>query len=940
MPAADSGARLDGDTALQLISQLHHVVFRTDLDGRVTYCNDAWYTLTGYTVSETLGRISIDLVVPEDRPRFRTLRAAIFAGDREARTTTRILHRDGHTLMVEAMAQPLYAPDGTIAGTFGTLIDISEQRRVTAELRAGEAHFRTLVESGGDFVARFAPDGRLSYISPASAAFIGLPIEEIIGKHVHELPGATELLTVMNDAIDATRRSLTTVHRLLDIDTPQGTVHFDWRLIPEFAPDGSLLGIISSARDVTPLIEAEEALRRRESREQRFERALLALHEIRNELNKADTLESLCRDAVLLGTRHFDFDRLSIWLATESTMIRGTYGIDEHGALRDERHVRLAVSPGSVMGRVLYERERLAFEQDGAIHNHLADRIGAGAHIIAAIWDGEEVSGALSMDNLLTRRPVDDFDGELLELYATTIGHHITQWRAEDARRRGEEQYRHLFNTMSEGFAVHEMLYDESGYPLDYRFLEINPAFEAQTGLRKDDVIGRTVREIIPDIETFWITRYGEVAQTGRSITFMNYSAPLDRHFEVVAFSPEAGKFATLFLDVTERIRSEEERVQLEDQLRQAQKMEAVGRLAGGIAHDFNNLLSPILGYADLLLLDPLLPSAAHEQVTRIRDAAQRAASLTRQMLAFSRKQVLEMRPLDLGAVVGDFVPMLQKLIGEDILLTLSIAPSLWPVEGDTTQLQQILMNLAINARDAMPHGGKLRLSLHNATVQGEPSYVHPGDYVQLTVTDTGVGMDAATQERIFEPFFTTKEVGRGTGLGMSTVYGIVQQHRGGIAVDSQTGVGTTVTVWLPRGAEMPVMEAARLHPALLPAPAQTTILLVEDDDMVRALAEEQLAGRGYHVLTAADGPRALALVRNSAAEITLLVTDVIMPGMNGKELYEALCPLRPGLRVVYISGYSDDILGHQGVLTPGTHFIAKPFTLHSFLRVVEAALG
>ncbi len=817
-PHAQAHPALDATAALQIVEQLQHVIYRTDRDGRIVYCNHAWSALTGFAPEETLGRPALSFVVPDDQAQLAAKRDVMLRGAvASTRHRTRLLHRDGHEVWIEASIQLLRDDAGNLVGTFGTLIDLTEQQHLI------------------------------------------------------------------------------------------------------------------------------ENLHQRDEQERRFQQALLALHEIRNVLSRAEDLDALCRHAVAQGITRLRFDRLSIWLTAGAGEIRGTYGTDETGQVRDERATRLAVSVNSAMGRVLYAREHLVSEEDGAIFNHIGQTLGAGAHIIAAIWDGEEMLGALSMDTFLSRQPVTEYDGELLELYAATIGHHIVQWRTQEALRRGEAEYRRLFNTMTEGVAVHEMLYDEAGGPTDYRFLEINPAFEALTGLQKEHVIGRTVRTVMPDIEQAWIDRYSEVVRTGQSVTFMMFSAPLGRHYEVVAFSPAPGQFATLFLDVSERIYAEENRLQLEEQLRQAQKMEAVGRLAGGIAHDFNNLLSPILGYADLVLLDPTLPPATQEQVTRIRDAAQRAASLTRQMLAFSRKQVLEMRPLALAAVVDDFAPMLQKLIGEDILLAVTCAPDAWYVDGDATQVQQILMNLVINGRDAMPQGGTLLLDVQHVTATAELCRTLPslteGDYVQLSVTDTGVGMDPATRERIFEPFFTTKEVGRGTGLGMSTVYGIVQQHRGAITVESHPGAGTTVRVLLPRGADAPAAEHARPHAALPSAPAQTTLLLVEDDAMVRALAQEQLAGAGYRVLTAANGAEALALCRQTAATITLLVTDVIMPGLNGKELFEQLSITRPALRVVYISGYSDDILGHQGVLTPGTHFIAKPFTLHSFLRVVEGAL-
>jgi len=377
-------------------------------------------------------------------------------------------------------------------------------------------------------------------------------------------------------------------------------------------------------------------------------------------------------------------------------------------------------------------------------------------------------------------------------------------------------------------------------------------------------------------------------------------------------------------------------------QLQQSQKLEAIGQLAGGVAHDFNNLLTAIIGYSDLSLKQISVENPIRSNLEEIKKAAERAASLTRQLLAFSRRQILEPKVLDLNAVVKDMHQMLRRLIGEHIDLTTKPAPGLGRVKADPGQVEQIIMNLVVNARDAMPRGGKVTIETANVTLDEHSTLRHvsvkTGAYVMVAVSDTGNGMDEETQARIFEPFFTTKEQGQGTGLGLSTVYGIVKQSGGNIWVYSELGKGTVFKVYFPqveaavKTIEKPVSEIAAPR-------GSETILLVEDEDVVRRLAREILTQAGYKVLEACGGEEAMRLCQERWEPIDLLLTDVVMPETSGKEIAERLTELRPATHVLFMSGYTDEAIVHHGILDSNVQFIQKPFTALALAKKVREVL-
>jgi len=392
-------------------------------------------------------------------------------------------------------------------------------------------------------------------------------------------------------------------------------------------------------------------------------------------------------------------------------------------------------------------------------------------------------------------------------------------------------------------------------------------------------------------------------------------------------FVPKAlGSVASAVTVGIERKRAEQALRRSEEQLRQAQKMEAVGRLAGGIAHDFNNLLTVITSYGDLLLEDLAPDDSRRDDVDQIRKAAEGAAALTRQLLAFSRQQVLEPKVVDLRAVLAGTEKLLRRLIGADVHLAMPLAPDLGAVKADPGQLEQIIINLAVNARDAMPGGGRLTIEAANMVVEARP-----GRYVMLAVSDTGIGMDEQTKARVFEPFFTTKETGKGTGLGLATVYGIVKQAGGFITVDSEPGRGTTFKVYLPRVDEPVAPAIARPAPAE-PRRGTETVLVAEDAPSVRLVTRQVLERYGYTVLEAPTGDIALRLAAKHHGPIHLLLTDVVMPGLSGRQLAGQLSLLRSEMKVLYVSGYADTV-------EPGAAYLQKPFAPEALARRVRDVL-
>ncbi len=534
---------------------------------------------------------------------------------------------------------------------------------------------------------------------------------------------------------------------------------------------------------------------------------------------------------------------------------------------------------------------------------------------------------------------------------------------AEAALVESERQFRALFNSIDEGFCVIEFLDGPHGPLSDYVHVSANPAYAANAGIA--DVVGQRVREMVPQEAAAWVQIYRQVLLTGEPIRFERELERTSRYLELSAFRvdpPERRQVAVLFQDVTKRRRAEValqalndslerrvadevgERLKTEEALRQAQKMEAVGQLTGGIAHDFNNMLAVVMGSLDLLNRRFVAgDERARRHIDAARDGARRAAQLTQRLLAFSRQQPLRPEAVDANKLVAGMSDLLRHSLGGDVRMETVLAGGLWRTHADPNQLENVVLNLAVNGRDAMAAGGRLTIETANCHLDERYAAEHPGiapgQYVLIAVSDTGTGMPGDVLVKAFDPFFTTKEVGRGTGLGLSQVYGFVRQSGGHVKIYSEVGQGTTVKVYLPR--LVGALQAEAL-PASLPdiplGDQQELVLVVEDEPAVRLLSVEALTELGYGVLEADGGAAALQLI-DAHPQIALLFTDVVMPEMNGRKLADEARKRRPGLKVLFTTGYTRNAVVHNGVLDPGVHLIGKPYTIEDLATRVREVL-
>jgi two-component system cell cycle sensor histidine kinase/response regulator CckA len=860
-----------------------------DGHGRFVDCNPAAIEMLGVEAS-TLKKLAFgDLQEETDRPAAVAGLATLVATGR-LDGDYKLVTPDGRLIWVTLRGVRL-ADDRFLA----FCLDITERKRTEAALRETQSILQAAMDQSQAGIAiADAPTGKLRYVNDAGLLIRGEPRETVVnGVGIDQYIANWQILDLDGTPLPADDVPLTRAIMYGEVNSREFIIRRsptdDRVVLAKAAPIRDAQGKITSAvvvfLDITERRQAEEALR---SSEQRFRRAIqeapfpLLIHAEDGEVIAVNRTWT-----ELTGYTHADIPTIAAWT-------HKAYGPNQQAVIDD-------IS-------VLYGLESRKAEGEYVI------RCSDGTQ---RTWDFSSIG--------LGRLP----DSRRIAL---SMAADVTQ------RKQAETQHQRLSMALEQ--AAEAVVITDAQGAIEY----VNPAFEAVAGYTLAEVVGQNPRILKSGVQgdefyrSLWETINGGRTWRGRLV---NKRKDGKLFTEEATISPvrNAEGLVTSYVAVKRDITSH---LALEAQLLQSQKMEGIGRLAGGIAHDFNNVLSVILSSAEFALeglreVDPI-----RQDVQQIHKAGERAASLTRQLLAFSRKQVLQPVPLDLNQVLGEMEPMLRRIIGEDIDLVRVLPSDLGLAKADHGQIEQVILNLAINARDAMPNGGKLTLETRNVELDSEYAERHlgaaSGPHVMIAVTDSGIGMDERTMERVFEPFFTTKGPGKGSGLGLSTVYGIVKQSGGSIFVYSELGHGTTFKVYLPRDSSLST-PVAKPIPATTQVLGSEIVLLAEDDEAVRNVAKRILVGAGFTVLTAAGGPEALLLCEQHPAEIHLLLTDVVMPGMSGRALAERLTALRPGIRVLFMSGYTDNAIVHQGVLDPGTQFISKPITQGELLRKVRYVL-
>jgi PAS domain S-box-containing protein len=787
-----------------------------------------------------------------------------------------------------------------------------EKLEADSESSAGELEamrlWRTAFESVGDAFCLLDREGKVLDCNAAMTKFFKRPHKDLIGRPCHELVRHGE--RPLEDC--AFRRMLRSRQR----ETTSFSWHDRWLrclIDPILNESGEISGAVHILEDISELKRAEEEARISEERFRiLFEYAPDGYYLNNLEGNfvdgnrAAESITGYGREE-LIGKNFLELDLLS----------------------PDQLSRAGECLAKNVEGLPSGPDEFLLKRKDGT-------RIPVEIRTYPVQRKGETLVLGIARD--ITERKKAE---EELEKYRDHLQDLVESRTAE--LKRSEEKYRlHFENASDVIFSLGP----------DFRLLTMSPSVERILGYAPHEMIGKAVQDLnilvpesleqaLSDIrrvlagEEIRFTVHEFVARDGTRKFGEVSAVPLFREGRAVAVISVAR-------DITERRKAEETLRRTEAMLQQSQKMEAIGRLAGGIAHDFNNLLTVISGYSQLVseILAPDSPISRDMQ--EIMRAADRATVLTRQLLAFSRMQVLKPEVLNLNKVVTDLERMLRRVIGEGVILIAELNPTIGNVEVDPGQIEQVIMNLAVNARDAMPEGGQLiietdNVELDEAFVSRYPE-VRPGSYIMFSMSDSGYGMDEDTRAKIFEPFFTTKDRGKGTGLGLATVYGIVKQSGGHITCDSNPGIGTVFRIYLPR-IEAPARESGKDHEDEETRRGSETILLVEDEEMVREIGRRALSMFGYKVLEASTGEEALRLAKQHADPIQLLLTDIAMPGMSGLDLFHRMAPLHPELKVLFMSGYAPEAIDHHGILKPGTVFIEKPFAPLTLLQLVKKVL-
>jgi PAS domain S-box-containing protein len=880
-------------------------VVAVDHEGNVTEFNSAAERTFGYSRAEIVGKRMATLLIPPSQRELHRAGVSSYRATGQSEYLGRIVERtamraDGSEFPAELSIAPFSVFGGS--GFLGVLRDITERKRAEEALRASEERYRTVVEHANDWIWTLDGNGGFTFMNRQAEAASGYRFEDWKGRSFTPLIHPADLESVVR----VFQKTLAGEPQQYEARVRKA--NGEWLVLSVYtAPvrqGDEVVGTVSFGRDVTE--------------RERIERALRAIVEGTASATGVDFFRSLVRHlASALEVRWALIGELPDPAADK---VR-TLAVWAGEGFGENFEYDLAGAPcQNVVGqgqrcyprdvRALFPADRLVAEMgvESYLGTPLFDATGAALGLLVVMDDKEmsETAGAESV----------------AAVFASRAAAELERKRGEEALRRSEADYRGLVEHAPLG------IYRATA---DGRFLTLNRALVEMLGYESaDEVLGLDIpREVYTDSEQR-VDLVAGFRSDDQAKTEVQWKRKDGSHI-TVQLNMRIVRSATGQIEYLEGLVEDvTERRSIEHQFWQAQRMEAVGRLAGGVAHDFNNILTVIVSTSELLLGDLGTDDPKRKDVEEIRAAAQRATGLTRQLLAFSRRQVLQLRVLSLNGVVEALGKMVRCLIGEDVTLEVKLDSELGAVRADPGQIEQVILNVVVNSRDAMPRGGRLTIETSNVDLDEayvrEHTGVSPGRYVMLAVSDTGVGMDADTRALIFEPFFTTKEPGKGTGLGLATVYGIVKQSRGFVWVYSEPGRGTTFKIYLPR-VDAP-FDAPDMALAVQPSPGgHEVVLLAEDDASVRRVVAEALEKKGYCVLPAPDGQTALDMARAQPGEIQLLITDLIMPGMTGRELAEVIAAERPHIRVLYMSGYTDDTVVRHGVLEAGTPYLQKPFT-------------
>jgi PAS domain S-box-containing protein len=890
-----------------LMHSMHEEILVIDKDFRITDINNTFLITTGRSRPEVLGKHCFEISHGYESPCSEHGERCVLKGVFETGEPAQCLHehkrKDGASAFVDILVSPVKDEKGNVTHVVEAIRDISDLMKTQRELQNSEELYRLLADNVADTIWIVGlSDMRFSYISPAVEKILGYTPAEVLELELSDFMTPETLeniaLTISEElALENEEGAAPGKSRVQELEQVRKDGSIIWtEITARFLrdDDGRPDRILGVTRDITERKQAEEALRESE----------IKFREMTEKVSD-----------VLFQT---DISGVITYLSPSSKEVFGLtpeemtgHEFTEFLLESEKEHAMLEYSKALISGRTRNNFIVKMKRSDGEIFwGELNTSI--------QVRDGE-AAGTLGIIRDITDR-----------------------MRAEEALMASEKNYRNIFHTINDAIIIHDI---ETGAILD-----VNSIMGKMWGYTREESL-RIDIDALSHGEPPYSQQDGErwlhLAATEGPQAFEWLARRkngelfwLEVKLQTVVIAGQQ-RIMAVDRDITERKQAEEEKEKLEGQLRQAHKMEAVGRLAGGVAHDFNNILTGINGYAEMIIEGLDADDSLRPNMEVILSSGKRAAGLTAQLLAFSRKQIIAPRVIQPNDILLNSQKMLRRIIGEDIDFVFAPDGRLWRINADPTQLDQVLMNLAVNARDAMPDGGKLTIETQNVTLDDEYCKSHagfiPGDYVMLAVTDTGHGMDAETLENIFEPFFSTKEVGKGTGLGLAMVYGVMKQNKGFINVYSEIGEGTTFKIYYPALKE----KAEKLSKdKLADMPAGTeTVLLVEDEGIVRNLAKTVLERQGYTVIDAPDGKKARLEYTQYSGEIHLLLTDVVMPKMNGGELYKKLLDLKPGLKALFMSGYTEDAIAHHGVLDKGAHFIQKPFTIQALAKAVRKAL-